>query len=121
MILKEYIQAIQIHFINTHALVLGWFNKAQEYKHIEITSEQELKDSYGNIIKTKKGKIEKFTLGNIVFADAPVGFFKGQIGRQKISLMGGDIIKRYNFVLDPKREFIFIKSNSFTGVPFVSG
>lgn len=30
-------------------------NKSQIGKQIEITQEQELKDSYGNILKTKKG------------------------------------------------------------------
>ena len=33
-------------------------------EQIKIIDEKELKDSYGNVLKTKKGILPKFTIGN---------------------------------------------------------
>ncbi|MGH1435756.1 MAG: hypothetical protein ACRBG0_15025 [Lewinella sp.] len=80
--------------------------------HIEILEEKELKDSYGNVLKIKKGKLPKFTIGEVTFEDIPVGFFEGTIGRQQMSVMGGDLLKRFNLIIDIKREYIYIQPNS---------
>ena len=85
---------------------------------IEITEEQELKDSYGNVLKTKKGNLPLFTIGTVQFKDIPVGFFEGAIGRQKMSVMGGNVLKRFNLVIDANRENIYIKSNGLKDSPY---
>lgn len=81
-------------------------------KYIEIIEERELKDSYGNVLKTKKGKLSKFSIADISFKDIPVGFFEGTIGRQQMSVMGGDLLKRFNIIIDKNREFMYLKSNT---------
>ena len=81
-------------------------------KHIEIIDEKELKDSYGNVIKTKKGKLPQFSIGDISFNDMPVGFFEGTIGRQQMSVLGGDLLKRFNIVIDKNRTFIYLKPST---------
>jgi hypothetical protein len=45
--------------------------------------EKELRDSYGNVLKTKKGKLPKSVIGKEAFKDIPAGFFEGTIRRQK--------------------------------------
>jgi hypothetical protein len=80
-------------------------------EQIAITAEQELKDSYGNILKTKKGTLPRFAIGKVVFKDISVGFFEGAIGRQKMSVMGGDLLKRFNLIIDSDRKNIYLKSN----------
>jgi hypothetical protein len=84
-------------------------SETQIGKHIEITSEEELKDSFGNILKTKKGILPKFSLGEMQFFDVPVGFFEGTIGRQQMSVMGGGFIKQFNLIFDKNREEIYLK------------
>lgn len=84
-------------------------NKLSE--KLQITSEKQLKDSFGNVLKTKKAILPKFTLGSFNLKDILVGFFDGAIGRQKMSVIGGDILKRLNIVIDAKREFIYLKPN----------
>lgn len=79
---------------------------------IEILEEKELKDSYGNVLKIKKGNLPKFSIGDVVFEDLPVGFFEGTIGRQQMSVIGGDLLKRFNMIIDADRETLFIKPNS---------
>lgn len=83
---------------------------------VEIIDEKELKDSYGNVIKTKKGLLTKFTVGNFDFENMPVGFFEGTIGRQQMSVLGGDVLKRFNIIIDAEREFIYLKPNELSRV-----
>jgi hypothetical protein len=80
-------------------------------KKLKITGEKELKDSYGNVLKTVKAILPGFTIGREKLTDVPVGFFEGALGRQKMSIMGGDILKRFNLVIDAKKAFIYLKSN----------
>ncbi|MCZ4408486.1 hypothetical protein O3Q51_06685 [Cryomorphaceae bacterium 1068] len=78
---------------------------------IEITSEQKLQDSYGNTLLTKKGSLPEFRLGEVSFKNIPVGFFEGSLDQQKVSLMGGDLIKRFDIIIDTDREYLYLKSN----------
>ncbi len=78
---------------------------------IEITSEQELKDSYNNILKTKKGTLPQFSIGSTSVDSLTVGFFEGSIGRQKMSVIGGELLKRFHVVIDADRENIYLKAS----------
>jgi hypothetical protein len=82
---------------------------------IQITEEQDLKDSFGNVIKTRKGTLPLFTIGELAFKDLTVGFFDGSIGQQKLSIIGGGLIKQMNFVIDANREFIYIAPSKYKG------
>lgn len=84
-------------------------NKIAE--QLSITDEKQLKDSFGNILKTKKAILPIFAIANIKLNNVSVGFFEGAIGRQKMSIIGGDILKRLNIIIDAKREFIYVKPN----------
>ncbi|WP_459212046.1 hypothetical protein [Aquimarina rhabdastrellae] len=85
---------------------------------ITIIDQQELKDSYGNVLKTKKGILSQFKLGKEAFENIPVGFFEGAIGRQKMSVIGGNLLKRFNLIIDAKRTHIYIKSNQLKDSPY---
>lgn len=111
---SEYDNLFLIHSGYSGALLFDdkFTNQTQIGQHIEITSEKELKDSFGNILKTKKGILPKFSLGEKQFFDVPVGFFEGTIGRQQMSVMGGDMIKRFNIIFDKDSAAIYLKANS---------
>lgn len=85
---------------------------------IPITTQQELKDSHGNTIVVKKGTLPLFKMGDYSFQDMPVGFFEGAIGRQKMSVLGGDLLKRFNFIIDEKRAFVYLKPSRLVEAPF---
>jgi len=78
---------------------------------LKVIDEKHLKDSFGNILKTKKAILPSYTIGNIKLSNVPVSFFEGAIGRQKMSIIGGDVLKRFNIIIDSKREFIYLKAN----------
>jgi hypothetical protein len=90
----------------------------QMSENLKITGEKELKDSYGNVLKTMKAIIPYLEIGNIKLSDVPVGFFSGAIGRQKMSVMGGDILKRFNIIIDSKREYIYLKPNKLINMEY---
>lgn len=87
-------------------------------KLIPITGEKKLSDAYGNIITTKKGLLPFFELGTQTISSVPVGFFEGALGRQTISVIGGDIIRRFNWVIDRKKGYVYIKKNKLLTSPF---
>lgn len=86
--------------------------------HLEITSESELKDSAGNVLKTQKAILPSFKIEDQKIKKVPVSFFTGAIGRQKMSVLGGDLLKRYNWIFDFENEVVYLKSNTLSKVPF---
>lgn len=86
--------------------------------NLKITGEKELKDSYGNVLKTMKAIIPYLEIGTVKLSNVPVGFFSGAIGRQKMSVMGGDILKRFNIIIDSKREYIYLKPNKLKNIEY---
>lgn len=90
----------------------------EKLKELEVIKETELKDSYGNIIKVKKSKLPSFLIGQHEFTNMPVGFFEGSVGRQKMSVLGGDLLKRFNFILDAEHKYIYLKTNGLSSDPY---
>ena len=75
-------------------------------------------DSFGNVIKIKKGLLPLFTIGNISLTNVPVGFFQGKIGQQQMSIIGADVLKRFNLILDANRTHIFLKNNQLQDMAY---
>jgi hypothetical protein len=91
-------------------------NKIAE--QLKVTDEKQLKDSFGNVLKTKKAILPTFAIGNIKLNNVSVGFFEGAIGRQKMSIIGGDVMKRFNMIIDAKREFIYLKPSKLKNLDY---
>ena len=79
---------------------------------LQVIGEKDLKDSYGHILKTKKAILPVLKIGNDTLQNVPAGFFEGAIGRQKMSVLGGDVLKRFNIIIDAQREYIYLKANA---------
>lgn len=79
---------------------------------LEIIKTSILKDSYGNEIKTQKAVLPEFQVDPIVFKDIPIGFFAGSIGRQKMSVIGGDLLKRFNIIFDLLHDEVYLAANT---------
>jgi hypothetical protein len=85
---------------------------------LKVVGVKELKDSYGHVVRTKKVLLPGFKIGADGLSDVPAGFFEGAIGRQKKSVLGGDILKRFNWIIDAKREYIYMRPNSMQSSPY---
>ncbi|MEQ1826959.1 MAG: hypothetical protein ABL921_13475 [Pirellula sp.] len=79
---------------------------------LETISERELKDSFGNILKTKRVKLSSLTIGGIRFFDIPIEIFDGAIGNQKVSVLGGDLLKTLNLLIDAEHHPIYISPST---------
>lgn len=86
-------------------------NDNKLHETLKITGEKKLQDSYGNIIKTIQAVLPVFKIGTIKLSNVPVVFFAGSLGRQEISVIGGDVLKRFTIIIDSKREYIYLNPN----------
>ena len=87
-------------------------------ERVKAISESTLKDSHGNELKTINAILPYFQIGENEFSDVSIGFFEGSIDRQKMSVLGGDILKRFNVIFDQKNLNIYLRPNQFLGMPF---
>ncbi|MEM7368668.1 MAG: retropepsin-like aspartic protease [Bacteroidota bacterium] len=85
---------------------------------LPILKENQLKDSHGNVLTTKQVQVPTLSFGGTSFSDVPVGFFEGAIGRQKMSVLGGDILKRFNIILDMENESIYLIASTLKTGPY---
>ena len=76
---------------------------------ITITEESALQDSFGHTIKVKRGILPGFVLGSAKLANIPVGFFSGGAGAQKMSVIGGEVLKRFNLIFDIANNDLYLK------------
>ncbi|MFL5743223.1 MAG: hypothetical protein ACJ751_01060 [Niastella sp.] len=87
---------------------------------LKVIDTKEMKDAFGNVMKLQKAILPRFILGNTTLTNVPAGFFEGAIGRQKISSIGGDILKRFNIIIDASRTFVYLKPNKLKRSPYYS-
>lgn len=75
-----------------------------------VTSEQILTDAYGNEIQVKKATVPHMEVGPFALESVPAGYFDGNLGRQSMSVMGGDMMQRFDMLLDLQQVRLYLKS-----------
>jgi hypothetical protein len=83
---------------------------------LETISQRDLKDAFGNTLKTRKVRLPSLDFDGIQFADIPIEIFDGALGRQKISVIGGGLIKQMNLVIDPAKHRLYLSPNRLFGM-----
>jgi len=83
---------------------------------LKTISESELKDSYGNILKTKEVKLEKISINDISLINQNVGIFEGEISNQSMSIIGCGILKKFNILIDYQEQNLYLKKNKYFDV-----
>jgi hypothetical protein len=59
----------------------------------------------------KKSELGNLHIGEITFSNLPVSFFEGAIGKQKMSVLGMDIFKRFNLLFDLENNMLYLKKS----------
>lgn len=85
---------------------------------LEALDESVLKDSFGNELRTIHSVLPNFELGDITFEQVPVGFFEGEIKRQAMSVLGADILRRFNLIFNKDRTLLYARPNELFHSPF---
>ena len=88
---------------------------------VKTISESVLKDSYGNELKTINAILPSFQLSGVEFSDVPIGFFGGAIKRQRMSVLGGEILKRFHVIFDLEHSDVYLRSNQLLSMPYSKG
>ena len=78
---------------------------------LKIVDQKTLKDSFGNVLVTNKAVLPSFKLSSKRMVSIPIGFFTGALGRQKMSIIGADLLKRFNMIIDAERAHIYLREN----------
>ncbi len=82
--------------------------------------EKVLHDAFGNAVVSKKVVVPSVKLGQQQLTNVAAGYFKGATGLQRISILGGDFLKRFNLVIDADRAFIYLKPSRLFTTAFTS-
>ncbi len=86
---------------------------------LKITDESQLKDSFGNVLKTNKAVLPSFAIGPYKFDDLPMSFFEGKIGPLSRSVLGGALLKRFNIIIAMHEGHIYLQPNELYDTPFI--
>lgn len=116
----RYTRKVLIHsgFGGTLLLDEEYIAKHKLRESLQVSKGDELKDAYGNVVATEKVSIPQFALGSETFQALPIGFFSGKIGGDSRSVMGGNLIKRFNMYLDLQNAYIYIQPSVLNRLPF---
>lgn len=99
-------------------LLDGEFVSLNDLDQLETISESELLDSFGNVLKSKKVMLPKLVLGKSSLSNVPIGFFDGMIGKQQMSVVGGDVLKRFDIIIGPCRANVYLRPNDMFDLEF---
>lgn len=116
---NQYVNKFMIHsgYGGTILLDNQFAGKNKIGEQVEVYSESELKDSFGNVLKTRKAMLPSFEFAGHTFEDIPFSFFEGTIGNQRKCVLGGEILKRFTIMLDQKNNWIYFKPNELMKRP----
>lgn len=81
---------------------------------LEIIDSKELRDSYDNVLKMNTSILPMLKIGSQKFQNLEVGFFEGKIGRQRMSVFGGGLLKQFNLLLELENGNLYIQANQNT-------
>lgn len=117
---QQFEQLFMIHTGYGGTLLLDdlFVQKTKIAHQLKAYKETQLKDSFGNTITTKKVTLPSFSVDEFSLANLPLGFFEGKIGRQRKSIIGGDLLKRFNVYIDLREAYIYLKPNQLYQLPF---
>ena len=76
---------------------------------LSVVGGRELRDSMGNVLKTKKVLVPTLTFGKYQLRNLTAEVFPGAIGRQKMSVVGGDVLRRFNIIIDMRSDDLWLK------------
>jgi hypothetical protein len=105
-------------FSGTAILDDAFVREHQFVANLPAISQRELKDAFGNVVKTKKVILPSLRLGNVEFENVPVEIFDSTLEMQKISIVGGDILKRFNMIIDSANHQLYLSPSRLFGEKF---
>lgn len=112
---KNYSKWVLIHSGYSKTILFDdKFVKEQKLNSIlKVIDESELQDSYGNTLKTKNVEVAKIVINGFEFINQNVGIFEGKISNQTMSIMGCEILKKFNMIIDYQNQDIYLQKSKY--------
>lgn len=82
-------------------------------KHLKSISEKTLKNSQGQSVTTKQAVLSQLKIGKYKLKNVGAGYFTGELKMQHNSYFAADVMKRFNWIFDAKREKVYIKPSKY--------
>jgi len=76
-----------------------------------------LRDSYSNELRNVRTRIPELVVGEQHFTDVPASVMDPH-ARIAANVIGGDLLKRFNWFLDLRNDVLYLKPNSMFGMPY---
>lgn len=117
---KSYPSRFMVHSGFGGSLLLDepFVEKNELGAQLETSSETEFRDSFGNIVKSRKVRIPALNVAGTTLSDVPAGLFPGQVGGQTMSVLGGELLKRFHIIIDRAGGAIYMKPSQQFDVAF---
>ncbi len=91
-------------------------------KDLEVIKKVVMRNGQGKEIPVYTVNNERLNLGKIVLSDIPVQLLAtANPARFKTHIMGNEVLKRFNTILDFQQNFVYLKPNSLFEVPYTDG
>ena len=91
-------------------------NKLSE--KLEITGQKTLKNSANQSITTMQGILPFLGINDLQMKNVSAGFFTGEIKNQSVNYFGADLLRRFNWIIDLKRQAVYIKPSKYYNEPY---
>lgn len=82
-------------------------------EHLKSTSEKTLKNSQGQSVTTKQAVLAQLKIGKYKLRNIAAGYFTGELKMQHNSYFAADVMKRFNWIFDVKREKVYVKPSKY--------
>lgn len=79
---------------------------------LAVDKESKLTDSFGKAVTVKNVTLPTLVLGGERLDGVPAGFFSGAVGMQKMSVLGGAVLSRFNLLFDPANGAVYLRRRS---------
>lgn len=85
---------------------------------LEITGKKTLKNSANQSITTMQGILPFLGISDLYIKNVSAGFFTGEIKNQSVNYFGADLLRRFNWIIDLKRQAVYIKPSKYYNEPY---
>jgi len=96
----------------------GFLKKNNLYGKMAVTGEAKSTGAGSAVVKTIKAILPQFTFGNYSFRDVPVNLENPAEHDPGTGVLGMDLLKRFNMILDYQHNLIWLKPNQLASTPF---
>lgn len=111
---KQYAPEVMFHTGYSGAIIFS-DSYVKEHQLLEIlksTGETEFSDAAGNKIISKQPILPELFITKHPFKNVPISFFDSQVKIQSTNILGGDLIKRFNWIFSANLKTIYLKPNT---------